>query len=192
MDYSTWNAWLTEPRAIRKMNGSRTRVLYFDNFSSHVDDPSAMEKMNQIKTKLRKFPPHATDRVQPADSFVIQTIKDAWRRLWDKFKFEHIRNGNWKDGNNGEGSGFLENPGKVYFLNLAADAVRDVNAQVDANGMNYARKSMIQCGLLLGVDGTWSESQLTQELQEIIAKHRPYFEGLPVNPEDVGTESDSE
>lgn len=44
----------------------------------------------------------------------------------------------------------------------------------------------------LGPDVCWSETQLIQELQGIISKHRPYFDGLAGTPEDVETESESE
>ena len=46
--------------------------------------------------------------------------------------------------------------------------------------MSYARKSMIRCGLALDVDGTWSIGQLFPHLQDIVAKHRTYFEGSEV------------
>lgn len=112
MDYSTWNGWLSELRAIKKMNASRTRVLPADTCSLHVEDGLTMEKLNEINTKLRKIPTQGTDLVHPADSFGIQKIKDPWRRRWDGFKFEQIRKGNWKDGENEEGSVFLQNRGK--------------------------------------------------------------------------------
>jgi len=69
------------------------------------------------------------------------------------------------------------NPGKRYFLQLAADSVRDVNLQRDANGLTYARKAMIRCGLALDVTGEWHIKQLTPELQAIIMKHRNHFDG---------------
>lgn len=62
----------------------------------------------------------------------------------------------------------------------------------DKNSMNFAKKAMIQCGMSLGLDGTWSETQLTQKPSELIPKHRQYFEGQPVNPADVEIEYDSE
>jgi hypothetical protein len=46
--------------------------------------------------------------------------------------------------------------------------------------MSYARKSIIRCGLALGTDGTWSINQLFSQLQQIVAKHQQYFEGLEV------------
>lgn len=187
MDGVTWEKWLGERRAINRLSDGKKRVLFVDNCSSHTEHESVQEKLSNINTALRKLPPQTTNRTQPADSFVISKIKAAWRRRWDDYKYQQIENGNWKDG-----SGFIHNPGKLFFLKLAADSVRDVNLQTDEKGVNYARKAMIQCGMALNLDGRWSESQLTQELQEIISKHRPYFNGQPVDPADVETESDSE
>lgn len=64
-----------------------------------------------------------------------KNIKDAWRWRWDDIKVRLIRKGNWKHGENGEGSGFLQNPGTDFFLKLAADTVKDVNAQLGDNGI---------------------------------------------------------
>ncbi|KAE9037386.1 hypothetical protein PF005_g18230 [Phytophthora fragariae] len=81
----------------------------------------------------------------------------------------------------GSWSGKIQNPGKKFFLELAADAVKAVNLQKDKNGMSYARKAMIRCGLSLGIDGTWSVTQLYPHLQEIVKKHRSHFDGEPVD-----------
>lgn len=44
-----------------------------------------------------------------------------------------------------------------HFLSLAADAVADVNAQRDENGIPYARKAMIIFGMSLNTNGRWEE-----------------------------------
>ncbi|POM74275.1 LOW QUALITY PROTEIN: Hypothetical protein PHPALM_8798 [Phytophthora palmivora] len=62
----------------------------------------------------------------------------------------------------------FQNPGKTFFLELAAEAVRAVNHQIAKNVMSYARKAMIRCGLSLGRNGMWSEKQLYPLLPEII------------------------
>jgi len=69
----------------------------------------------------------------------------------------------------------LTNPGKRFFLQLTADSVEDVNRKVDGDNINYARKTMIRCGLALGLDGACSVGQLFSHLQETIAKHLQYF-----------------
>ena len=59
--------------------------------------------------------------------------------------------------------------------------VRDVNDQRDENGITYARKAMILCGMSLNTNGIWEIGQLKPELQNIIRKHRAEFD----NPEGV-------
>ena len=49
----------------------------------------------------------------------------------------------WKEGLLKAGT--LSNPGKSFFLRLAARAVRDVNNMQDKSGFSYAQKSMIGC-----------------------------------------------
>lgn len=44
-------------------------------------------------------------------------------------------------------SGKLKNPGKGFFLKLAANSIREVNKQRDKNGVPYARKAMIRTGM---------------------------------------------
>ena len=81
-----------------------------------------------------------------------------------------IEQNKWTEG------GRLPNPGKSFFLRLAADAINDVNAQRDENGLTYARKAMILCGLSLNTTGKWEISQLKPELQEIIKAQKMYFD----------------
>lgn len=192
MDSATWLKWLSERRAIDSPLPGTSRTLFVDNCSSHILGDEIEHRLETIRTTLRKLPPNATHLVQPADSFVIQKIKDAWRKRWDEFKYECIQRGDWQDSENGNGSGKLKNPGKLFFLRLARDAVRDVNLERDKNGMSYARKAMIITGLAKNGNGVWEEGQLSGELQSIVAKHRNHFEGYPVSPEDVETESEDE
>lgn len=133
---------------------------------------------------IRKLVACATDKIQPCDSFVISKIKDEWIAMWDDYKFQAIKAGKWKDGGRADGSnsGALENPGKTFFLKLAVEAVRRVNAQRDKNGISFARKAMIRCGLSLDVTGEWHVGQLTVELQEIVTKYRTHFDGEVVPP----------
>ena len=65
---------------------------------------------------------------------------------------------------------------RAYFLRLAADSVKDVNRMRDAEGLTYARKAMIMCGLALNTNGKWEETQLKPELQSIINRHRSIFD----------------
>jgi hypothetical protein len=49
-----------------------------------------------------------------------------------------IDNGGWKDGKNG--SRKLKNPGEIYFLKLAAEAIKEVNSMKDTGGLSWSRK----------------------------------------------------
>jgi len=76
-----------------------------------------------------------------------------------------------------DSSGKVRNPGKHFFPKRAKKAVDRVNRQRDENGISYARKAMIMCGLALNTNGNWEIEQLTPALQTIIRKHRHHFDG---------------
>lgn len=77
-------------------------------------------------------------------------------------------------------SGKLTNRSKPHFLKLAAKFVRTVSAQRDEDGVTYARKAMIRCGMALNLNGQWEERLLFPELQAIVNKYRENFEGQVV------------
>ena len=94
---------------------------------------------------------------------------------WESYKLDAIKKGMWQDK-----SGATKNPGKRFFLKLAANAVQEVNSCRDSQGLTYVRKAMIRCGLSLDVTGQWHIEQLNPDLQNIIQNHRNYFDGEPV------------
>ena len=185
MDRTVFGQYLQERRAIRRDPLGRKRSLFMDNCGGHNEFDGRQNLLNAINTDVHFLPENATDLCQPADSFVISKIKDAWTTRWDKEKVDLIEGDQWKNNIRVDGSwsGKLKNPGKSFFLKLAADSVRDVNRQTDVNGMNFARKAMIRCGLSLNVSGEWEEKQLFPHLQNIIKEHREYFEGKLVSVE---------
>jgi hypothetical protein len=54
--------------------------------------------LQEKKIRIRKLVACATDKIQPCDSFVISKFKYEWIALWDKYKFQAIKDGKWKDG----------------------------------------------------------------------------------------------
>ncbi|EGZ12175.1 hypothetical protein PHYSODRAFT_515705 [Phytophthora sojae] len=179
MTQRLFREYLSERKAMRADPHGRNKTIYLDNCSGHLEADQCQDELNSINADLQFFPLNATDLCQPADSFIIAKIKDA---RWNAKKLSLIKENCWQNNirMDGSWSGKLQNPGKTFFLQLAADAVRDVNHQKDKNGMSYARKAMIRCGLSLGIDGTWSVAQLYPHLQDVVAKHRAHFEGEPV------------
>ena len=72
---------------------------------------------------------------------------------------------------------------RSFFLKLADESVRDLYSMKDKNGVLYACKAMIRCGLGLDLDGEWQEFQLFPKLQMITNNHRAHFDGTPVPEE---------
>lgn len=192
MDSENWKELLSEQRIFKKPIGGKIRQLFFDNCPSHVGDDEVKSFLAQIRTNLNKLPANSTEKTQAADYFVIQKIKESWRRNWDKHRLEAVNRGLFNDLVTGDDSGRMENPGKSFYLRLAAQVIRDVNNQTESNGLNYTRKAIIRTVLSLNLTGKWEQSQLNQDLQVIIAKHRNHFNGEPLYPWDVETESDSD
>lgn len=171
IDRTVMPQWRSERRIISRLPHDRLRVLYVDNCSGHTNTMELEKACDVINTKIKYFPPNATHLVQPCDSFVIQKIKRAWSTEWETYKMQMIKLNKWKDS-----SGKIANPGKTYFLKLAAKCVRQVNQQRDEDGLTYARKAMIITGMALNTNGLWEVSQLTPDLQRIVRKHASVFE----------------
>lgn len=77
-----WHEWLSEPRLLPKLGQGKKRTLFVDNFSLHAaDDDSDSELLEKSYTDLQKLVANVNELSQAADSFVIQKMKDLWRRL---------------------------------------------------------------------------------------------------------------
>jgi hypothetical protein len=126
-------------------------VVWLGNCSSHSLTPRLTTILTGKNTILRYLLPCSTHLCQPADTFIISKIKDAWTKRWKAKKIELIQTNAWQNTAraNGQWSGKLTNPGKRFFLQLAADSVEDVNKEIDYNNMSYAMKAMIRCGMAL-------------------------------------------
>lgn len=178
MDTPVFEEWLGEPRVMSPLPGGKERVLFVDNASGHKKTPTALAAMQKSHTTLHLLPKNATDLFQPADSFIIQNIKTVWRRKWEEKKLQMIRDGKWVDWKNG--SGKLTNPGKTFYLKLAAAVLREVERDRDAGNVSYVRKAMIGSGMALNLNGQWEVRQLFPHLQEIVKKYSENFAGTPV------------
>lgn len=119
---------------------------------------AAKEALRNSNTELRPLPKNATEICEPADSFVIQKVKTAWCGRWDTKRMGMVSESEWTDWK--EGSGKLNSPGKRFFLELAADSVRDVEKQRDSDGIIYTRTAMIRCGLACNLNGRRELTQL--------------------------------
>ena len=89
-----------------------------------------------------------------------------------------ISKGNWVDWK--KGSGKLTNPGKRFFLKLAAAVLRQVENERDEDGVSLVRKAMIGSGMALNLNGQWEVRQLFPHLQAIVSKYNENFQGTPL------------
>lgn len=194
MDSRVFTEWLSEKRVMSPLPDGRERVLYVDNASGHKLTADAQEALRLSNTVLRFLPKNATDLCQPADSFIIQKIKAVWRRRWDEKRLDMIKKNEWVDWKTG--SGKLPNPGKTFYLKLAADVMREVGNARDKEGVSLTRKAMIGCGMALNFNGLWEVRQLFPHLQSIVSKYADNFNGKPVADslelDGAVTESDGE
>lgn len=189
MDKTVFAQWLGDRSCNAVERTFESHSLFLDNCGGHNRTPESNQTLKELSYKLCFFPPNATDLLQPLDSFVISKVKDEWTRNWNKKKMELINADEWSKAQR-EGkpySGKLKNPGKTFFLQLAAQSVRAVNNARDDKGTRYARKAFIMCGLSKDLDGVWKVEQLTSKLQELIAKYPVEFAG---DGEEIQFESD--
>ncbi|KAL0219723.1 hypothetical protein P9112_005376 [Eukaryota sp. TZLM1-RC] len=100
-------------------------------------------------------------------------IKKVWTNAWDQKKLEMIQSA----AHHNIPSGKLPNPGKQFFLDLAKETVEKINSKTNNDGISYARAAMIRCDLGVNDENQWSVSQLSPELQRIVAKYSSNFQG---------------
>lgn len=63
------------------------------------------------------LPANSTHLCQPADSFIIKSIKDMWTDEWDKEKIRLAVEGGFSDKPGpGKASGKLKTPVNIFFL----------------------------------------------------------------------------
>lgn len=195
MDGRVFKEWAADTCCNHLLPGGKGQVIFVDNASGHVWDDATQAIFKSKNIELKFLPANATHLCQPADSFIIKNIKEVWLKEWDSKKLQLLREHSFSNLPNkkGEWSGKLVNPGKEFFLRLAAHCVETVNGLHDSNGVSYARKSMIRCGLAKNLNGVWELQQLFPHLQDIIKRFPENFEGT--NPDEVvadGGESEEE
>ena len=173
--------WLSCDRVFKSLPNGRKRILFVDNCTAHNITTSVTEALEQSNTELHFLPPNTTDLLQPADSFVIQNIKQEWTKSWEHYCKQMVEKNGWTDARTT--SGRIPNPGKRYYMQCAADVVRKLSMKRDKDGILITRKAMIMCGLALNTNGVWEVRQLKPELQNIVRKYQEVFdEGKsPVN-----------
>ena len=179
MDQGLFVDFFKEPRAFQSDLHGRTKTILVDNCIGHNLTPRLQAIFQAKHSVLRYLPPCSIHLYQLTDTFIVSKIKDVWTKHWKEKKTELIASNAWLNTARGDGqwSKKFTNPGKWFFLQLAADSIEDVNREVDCDNISYAQKAIIRSNMALDLDGTWSVHQLFPHLQELIAKHEPIFHG---------------
>ena len=177
MNQSIFFQYFIKPHAYQPDLHYHTKSVWVNNCTAYHMTPTLVAITAQKHSTLKYLPLCATHPCQPADTFFISNIKDTWTKQWEAKKSKLIQENTWQNNPRSDGQWLkkLTNLSKRLFLQLAANAIEDVNWLVNSDNMSYAEKAMIRCSLSLEVDGNWSINHLFPHLQEIIAKHHQYF-----------------
>jgi hypothetical protein len=110
------------------------------------------------KNIMRHFlPANMTHICQPCDQFVIAKFKELYKEYFDDYILSAVEDGLFHQGldknGNATGSGKVKNPGKLFILRLLSKVLREMNDKKDKDGLNWAQKAMLGCGLGLNPEG---------------------------------------
>ena len=184
MDQSLFPQFFAKPRSFQVDMYGCKKFIWVDNYTSHNITLNLTTILTTKCSTLKYFLPCSTHLCQLAETFIISKIKDARTKCWEAKKIALIAEGAWQNKARADGQwlGKFTNPGKRFFLLLAADSVEDVNRELDFDNMSYTRKAMICLGMALALHGTWSVQQLFPHLHLIVAKHEAIFKGRLYQP----------
>lgn len=84
MDLTFFLEWIKEKWTFNRTLDGRKRIILMENAGGDKQNDEVKDELVAMNTEVRFLLKNATDLCQPADSFVIQEAKTAWRRLWDK------------------------------------------------------------------------------------------------------------
>lgn len=162
------------PGIIEPLSGNRTRRLWIDSVRVHNHSDQLEMNLGTCQTELKRFQPNSTTVAQPLDQLLLRCFKSEWRKRWYAKRNELVCEGEYTN------TGRVRNPGKYFFLRLVKEIVDELNGRTE-HGMSLARRSLMICGLIPGLNGVWSVQQLTPKLREIVENNMEYFEGQDPN-----------
>ena len=91
MDQSIFSQYFMEPRAYQPNHHGCTKYVWVDNCTAHNMTPTLAAVLAQKQTIFKYLPICATHLCQPADTFFISNIKEAWTKQWEAKKSELIQ-----------------------------------------------------------------------------------------------------
>ena len=118
MDQTLFSDYFVEPRAFQSDVHGRSKFIWVDNCTGRNMTPRLTTILEVNNAILKYLPPCSIHLCQPADTFIISKVKDAWTKRWEAKKTDLIASNAWQNTPQADGgwSGKLSNPGKRFFL----------------------------------------------------------------------------
>lgn len=167
--------WLRDSRTMSRSPDGCTKHLFVDGNCGFGEDVEIQVCLRSLNIELHRMPLSVTNFLQPGRCIIIPEMRKMWKRHLDSYVAERDE----KNISASAGVPAHQVP-KKFYLQLAASVVRELNNVNGNDTVPLARKAMIRTGLSQNINGVWEVSQLSDELREIIVKHRSHFEGEPV------------
>lgn len=83
MDRRVFAKWLSERCIFASLKNRHENVLFADNTTGRTMMNEVKEALSKSNTKLSYLLNNFVQICQPADAFLIQNIKAAWRARWN-------------------------------------------------------------------------------------------------------------
>ena len=90
MDQALFAEFFADPRAFQANIHGRRKLVWVDNCTGHNITPRLTVVLEASHSALKYLPPCSTHLYQPADTFIISKVKDAWTRRWKAKKTKLI------------------------------------------------------------------------------------------------------
>ena len=97
MDQALFAKFFVDPQAFHFDIHGRQKLVWVDNCTSHNITPRLTVVLEAKHSTLKYLPPCFIHLCQPADTFIISKVKDAWTRRWEAIKTELIATGAWQN-----------------------------------------------------------------------------------------------
>lgn len=157
------------------MGGETKCVVYSYNCNAHKLTDTLRCDVQKKNIDLRFFPGCAAHLIRPLDSFVIALLEKEWMKSWDDDMVKLVKNKCFPDPRTG--SGKVVNIENAFLLKLSSEVPYVVSKKRDKYGVLFKHKVMISCEMGHNLNRLCETSQLSSELQNIVAKYREKFNG---------------
>ena len=97
MDQTLFSDYFVEPRAFQSDIYGCSKFIWVDNCTGHNMTPRLSTVLEANNAILKYLPPFSTHLCQPADTFIISKVKDAWTKRWEAKKTDLIASNAWQN-----------------------------------------------------------------------------------------------